>query len=220
MDDEKSNEKNSTELDLKSMSDKQKKKLSDLKKEQNKIEKDKDKIEVDILKKLVDDMKGGKEEDEEDEEEEDEGDGEKYSMLTLYEEIKKRQEETDVHVKANQLLFNMLFGLQSSTQGDKETEQFVTDGQEKRNEITQQILLKAAKADEMERKHKQYQNVFKDLFGTTQDKIATPNPASTKRKAPSESEELVKKKKAKKTSSTKDSLLQALEKLKKSKSTR
>ena len=83
----------------------------------------------------------------------------------------------------------MLFGLQSSTQGKKETEQFVTDGQEKRNEITQQILLKAAKADEMERKHKQHQNVFKDLFGTTQDKIAAPNPTSTKRKSPSESEE-------------------------------
>ena len=120
----------------------------------------------------------------------------------------------------------MIFGLQSSSSIDKENEQFVTDGQEKRNDITQQILIKAAKADEMERKHKQYQTAFKDLFGTSTDKTSnkttTKNESVSNRKRASESEQQDTKKKKKKTtkSSIEDSLLLTLEQLKKNKTTR
>ena len=227
MDEKKDNDNDElVEIDLKSMTDKQKKKLIDFKKEQSKIEKDKSKIEVDILKKMVDEMKEGKKEDEEEDngdDDDDETDEAGLTILSMYEEIKKKQEETDVHLKANQLLFNMIFGLQSSSSIDKETDGFVADGQEKRNDITQQILIKAAKVDEMERKHKQYQTVFKDLFGATPDKTSTKTDSVSNRKRPSSGAELdsaKKKKKTTKSSSIQDALLLTLDQLKKSKSTR
>ena len=83
------------EIDLKSMTDKQKKKLIDLKKEQSKIEKDKSKIEVNLLKRMVDEMKDEKEEGEEEdnEGEDDEADEEGLSILSMYEEIKKKNKK-------------------------------------------------------------------------------------------------------------------------------
>ena len=85
MDEKKDNDNDElVEIDLKSMTDKQKKKLIDLKKEQSKIEKDKSKIEVDILKKMVDEMKEGKKEDD------DETDEAGLTILSMYEEIKKK----------------------------------------------------------------------------------------------------------------------------------
>ena len=225
MDEKKNNDNDEVvEIDLKSMTDKQKKKLIDLKKEQSKIEKDKSKIEVDILKKMVDEMKEDGEEDNGDGDDDDESDEAELSILSMYEEIKKKQEETDVHLKANQLLFNMIFGLQSSS--SKETDGFVADGQEKRNDITQQILIKASKVDEMERKHKQYQTVFKDLFGSTPDKTSAKTDSVSNRKRPSSGEEQdsekkkkKKKKKTTKSASIQDALLLTLDQLKKSKST-
>ena len=81
------------EIDLKSMTDKQKKKLIDLKKEQSKIEKDKSKIEVDILKKMVDEMKEDGEEDNGDGDDDDESDEAELSILSMYEEIKKNKKK-------------------------------------------------------------------------------------------------------------------------------
>ena len=93
MDEKKDNDNDElVEIDLKSMTDKQKKKLIDLKKEQSKTEKDKSKIEVDILKKMVDEMKEGKKEDEEEDngDDDDETDEAGLTILSMYEEIKKK----------------------------------------------------------------------------------------------------------------------------------
>ena len=104
-------------------------------------------LDIETLKKLVD----GYNEDtgqhtEEDEEVEN-------PILLILEDVKKKQEATEIQLEANNIIVYMLMGLQSSKEDHKQ-EQFVLDGQEKRNKLTQQILLKAAKVNKIEEKQK------------------------------------------------------------------
>ena len=197
-----------------------KKKISDLKKEKNKLEKSNDKLDVKLLQKLVDEYKEEDEEDEEKDEEEEEDDDEEPSIVLLLEEMKKKQETTDVQLQANNLIFQMLLGLNEKSSTDETPKQHVIDGQEKRNLITKDILLKAAKVDEIERKQNQYKNLFQEMFGSTPNKTENVDKNVSKRKLTSSSEDqFVNKKKKKSVSkkSTKETLQEALERLKKRK---
>ena len=163
-----------------------------------------------------------KEEDEEDEEKDkDEGDDdEESSIVLLLEEMKKKQETTEVQLQANNLIFQMLLGLNEKSSTDETPKQHVIDGQEKRNLITKDILLKAAKVDEIERKQNQYKILFQEMFGSTQNKTENVDKNASKRKLTSSSEDqFVNKKKKKSVSkkSTKETLQEALERLKKRK---
>ena len=102
----------------------------------------------------------------------------------------------------------------------KNLQQHVIDGQEKRNLITKDILLKAAKVDEIERKQNQYKILFQEMFGSTQNKTENVDKNVSKRKLTSSSEDqFVNKKKKKSVSkkSSKETLQEALERLKKRK---
>ena len=132
--------------------------------------------------------------------------------------MKKRQETTDVQLQANDMIFQMLLGLNEKSSTEDTPQQHVIDGQEKRNQITKDILLKAAKADEIERKQNQYKILFQEMFGSTQNKTDTVDKNVLKRKSTSSSEDqLVKKEKTTSKKSTKETLQEALERLKKNK---
>lgn len=117
------------------------------------------------------------------------------------------------------MIFQMLMGLNEKSATEDTPHQHVIDGQEKRNQITKDILLKAAKVDEIERKQNQYKILFQEMFGATPNKTDSSCENVSKRKLTSSSEDQSeKKKKKKKTASkktTKETLQEALEKIKK-----
>ena len=157
-----------------------------------------------------------KDEDDEDEDE-DEDDEQLSPIILLLEQMRKKQESTDVQLQANNLIFQMLMGLNEKSSTEDTPHQHVIDGQEKRNQITKDILLKAAKVDEIERKQNQYKILFQEMFGSTPNKTDAVGENALKRKSTSLSEDQLEKKKKKTTSkkSTKETLQEALEKLKK-----
>ena len=121
---------------------------------------------------MVDEYQG-EDEEKKDQGEDDEDEDEESPIILLLEDMKKRQETTDVQLQANNMIFQMLLGLNEKSSTEETPKQHVIDGQEKRNQITTDILLKAAKVDEIERKQNQYKILFQEMFGSTQNKTDT-----------------------------------------------
>ena len=213
-----SSSKNEDEKKIDNLKDSTKDKIKDLKKEKKKL----DKPDLKLLKKILEDNDSTSSEEEEEEEEEkqkkkkkktdkkkkkkleeessEDGDADdeddEFQISKLVNRIEKKQKEADVQLQASNIVFSMLLGLQKEP--DDKLPQHIIDGQEKRNSLTKEILLKAAKADELGKQHEKYKFIFQEMVGYSENKTNPTSNSSSERVISSQGEDQEKEQQKKK----------------------